>query len=197
MAESLLIIAVFLAWSVLHSLTAAFRVKDWFQKAFGDAAVRLYRLGYVFFSLLTFIPVIAVPLLLPDVAWWTIPMPWALLTGLIQLASLLALSLSILQSGALAFVGIPQALGSADPATSETLNTGGLYRYMRHPLYTFSIIVVWLMPAMTRNLFTLFAAFTVYFIVGAVLEERKLLIQFGTAYRDYKKRTRMFIPFIV
>ena len=76
----------------------------------------------------------------------------------------------------------------------DKLNTGGLYRYMRHPLYTFSLLVLWLTPTMTRNFALLYAALTVYIIIGAIFEERKLLQTFGAAYQEYRAKTPFLIP---
>jgi protein-S-isoprenylcysteine O-methyltransferase Ste14 len=36
---------------------------------------------------------------------------------------------------------------------------------------------------------------TAYFIVGTVLEERKLLLEYGEAYRRYQKQVSMLVPF--
>jgi protein-S-isoprenylcysteine O-methyltransferase Ste14 len=33
-------------------------------------------------------------------------------------------------------------------------------------------------------------------VIGALLEERKLVEQFGAAYEDYRRRTPMLIPFL-
>jgi protein-S-isoprenylcysteine O-methyltransferase Ste14 len=37
--------------------------------------------------------------------------------------------------------------------------------------------------------------FSLYFLTGAVLEERKLIDEFGEKYSNYKKEVSMFIPF--
>jgi protein-S-isoprenylcysteine O-methyltransferase Ste14 len=34
-----------------------------------------------------------------------------------------------------------------------------------------------------------------YFIIGTILEERKLLLEFGERYREYQKNVSMFIPY--
>ena len=35
---------------------------------------------------------------------------------------------------------------------------------------------------------------TAYFIIGSILEERRLLARFGDAYREYQQRVPMLIP---
>jgi protein-S-isoprenylcysteine O-methyltransferase Ste14 len=37
--------------------------------------------------------------------------------------------------------------------------------------------------------------FTLYLIVGTVLEERKHVLEFGENYRRYQKRVSMLVPF--
>ena len=72
--------------------------------------------------------------------------------------------------------------------------TGGLYRYVRHPLYTAGLVFIWLLPIMTCNLLALNIGLTAYIIVGAYFEERKLLLEFGDAYAEYRQQTPMLIP---
>jgi protein-S-isoprenylcysteine O-methyltransferase Ste14 len=61
----------------------------------------------------------------------------------------------------------------------------GPYRWVRHPLYLFMIIMIWSCPApaMDRLLFNVF--WTVWIFVGSMLEERDLVIEFGDEYREY------------
>ena len=35
---------------------------------------------------------------------------------------------------------------------------------------------------------------TAYFVIGAILEERKLVAEFGEEYREYQKRVPMLVP---
>lgn len=71
----------------------------------------------------------------------------------------------------------------------------GPYRWVRHPLYMFLILMFWSYPDWTadRLLFNVF--WTVWMIVGTVLEERDLLASFGDAYRDYQTEVPMLIPY--
>jgi methanethiol S-methyltransferase len=77
---------------------------------------------------------------------------------------------------------------------SGQLVTRGLYRVVRHPLYTFSLLFLWLSPSVSQNSLTLYIGATLYFIIGAYFEERKLLRDFGEAYAEYKRKTPMLIP---
>jgi len=78
------------------------------------------------------------------------------------------------------------------------LITTGPYAYVRHPIYT-GILVAALGSALGVSLVWLvvFAGCGVYFIVSAVREERFLTQQFPGVYADYRKRTKMLVPFVL
>ena len=73
------------------------------------------------------------------------------------------------------------------------LETAGILGIVRHPWYAGGILVLW-----SRNLdgsaLVVNLVLTAYFIVGAWLEERKLLAQFGDAYRIYQRDVSMLFP---
>jgi protein-S-isoprenylcysteine O-methyltransferase Ste14 len=90
------------------------------------------------------------------------------------------------------FLGLSQPFRSTDQP--GTLFTGGLYRFVRHPLYSTGLLILWLAPQMTVNRLVLIVSLTIYIVVGALFEERKLVREFGSAYVEYKARTPMLIP---
>lgn len=186
--------AAALFYGLIHSLTASLGFKQLVKRRLGEGFSRYYRFLYSLLSAIALLPVITLPFLIPDETLYLIPAPYVYLTGLIQLISIGLLAYSVFQTGALQFIGIPQALGQPQ---QEQLNIRGLYRYVRHPLYTFSILFLWLSPVMTRNLALLYAAFTAYMLIGAIFEERKLLHTFGEAYARYRDQTPFIIPFIL
>jgi len=69
-----------------------------------------------------------------------------------------------------------------------------LYRFVRHPLYTAGLVFIWLTPVMTVNRLVLYLSLTVYILIGAYFEERKLQREFGKEYEDYQIRTPMLFP---
>jgi protein-S-isoprenylcysteine O-methyltransferase Ste14 len=163
-------------------------------KWFGTAGKKYYRLFFVVMAVLTTAAYLALVLVLPDRTIYHIPFPWVIFTGILQIAALLAATASIFFSRPIAFLGLDiffdHSLGEPD----ERLNTGGLYHFVRHPTYSLSIVLIWLMPVMTWNLLALFAGVTLYTLIGSIFEERKLVVQFGAAYREYQKVTPAFIP---
>jgi protein-S-isoprenylcysteine O-methyltransferase Ste14 len=48
--------------------------------------------------------------------------------------------------------------------------------------------------ARTWNLLAFNLAAALYFVIGAVFEERKLVREFGQAYVEYRQRTPMLVP---
>jgi len=53
-----------------------------------------------------------------------------------------------------------------------------------------------LTPIMTSSLLVLNIGLTIYLVVGALYEERKLVREFGETYIDYQQRTPMIIPLV-
>jgi protein-S-isoprenylcysteine O-methyltransferase Ste14 len=48
---------------------------------------------------------------------------------------------------------------------------------------------------MTLNLLTVFILLTIYLVIGAKLEEKRLLEEFGDDYRAYQAQVPMLLPF--
>jgi protein-S-isoprenylcysteine O-methyltransferase Ste14 len=111
------------------------------------------------------------------------------------LHSLLA---GVLQTDAFSFIGFRLLFQPTPSLTHDEgpLVTRGFYRWVRHPLYTCGLLFIWLSPVMTQNFLILYLCLTLYIVVGANLEERKLIRRFGQAYLDYRSHTPMFIPVV-
>ena len=70
----------------------------------------------------------------------------------------------------------------------------GPYRWVRHPLYLFTILIIWSCPNPTADRLVFNGLWMVWIVIGSILEERDLVMQFGDAYREYQRRVPMLIP---
>jgi methanethiol S-methyltransferase len=188
-----LILAAMLLYGGVHSVLASLTVKAWIQRWLGEWGGRTYRLVYNLFAFASLLPVLALPALLPARRLYVIPFPWALLTLALQGLAVLALLLGLLQTGVLSFLGLSQ-LSASNQTSPSRLVVHGLYRWVRHPLYSAGLVFIWLSSLMTTNLLAFNLGATVYLIVGALFEERKLLREFGQDYAHYRAATPMLVP---
>ena len=179
-------------WGGLHSLLASNAAKETARRWLGQGFSNWYRLLYNGLSAITFLPLIIMAGLFPDRFIYAIPAPWLYLALLVQAAAVIALLFGLLQTDVWAFIGLRQVFAGAQP--SGRMVTDGLYRLVRHPLYSAGLLILWLAPQMTVNRLVLIASLTIYIVIGATFEERKLLREFGDAYAEYRSRTPMFIP---
>jgi protein-S-isoprenylcysteine O-methyltransferase Ste14 len=191
----LVVLISVLLYGLVHSLLASFWAKGMARRWMGSSADRWYRLAYNLFATVSLLPVLALPALLTDKGLYSIPSPWVYLTLAGQLLAIVALVIGLLQTGVWSFLGLRQLVRPT--AGSSTLNVAGLYRYVRHPLYTAGLAFIWLTPVMTFNLLALNLGLSIYLVVGAMFEERKLRREFGEEYAHYQDRTPMLVPGLI
>jgi len=180
-----------IAWGFVHSLTASLGFKDMLLRVLGNSATKFYRLSYNLFSVISIAPIFYLILELPDKNLYQIPSPWNYIMLAGQGISVVLLLVAVLQTDVLSFVGLRQLFQEVQPGK---LVTSGFYRMVRHPLYTFGLLALWLSSSVSVNSFVVYLALTIYILVGIYFEERKLLREFGQAYADYKAITPMLIP---
>jgi protein-S-isoprenylcysteine O-methyltransferase Ste14 len=188
----LLAISVLL-WGTLHSLLASLKCKNWVSQVFGAGVNRVYRLAYNVIASLSFMAVLAVAILTPDRRLYLVRFPWS---GLMVVGEILAVAVLVIafqQKDKGEFLGLRRTARLSEKPQGK-LVIDGLYRHVRHPLYSAGLVFIWLLPLMTVNVLTINITLTVYVIVGAYFEERKLVHEFGQDYADYQATTPMFIP---
>jgi protein-S-isoprenylcysteine O-methyltransferase Ste14 len=81
---------------------------------------------------------------------------------------------------------------------TSSLVTSGVYHYIRHPLYGSLLFLAWgtFLKEVTWYSVCLVVAATVLLIVTAKIDEAECVRYFGTAYEEYMKRTKMFVPYL-
>jgi protein-S-isoprenylcysteine O-methyltransferase Ste14 len=94
------------------------------------------------------------------------------------------------------FLGLRQIqtrLSANSLSESGDLDAGGVLGLVRHPWYVAVFILLW-----TSNLnvgaVTINIVLSAYLVIGTLLEERKLVLEFGEKYREYQRNVSMFIP---
>ena len=189
----------FAGFAVLHSLTAGMRLKDWLKKRLDPRLVEgFYRLVYNIISALTILPVLGLVLLLPDRTLYVLSGTAAIALRVVQLLAVIGLLGALFFTEVWQFAGLAQVVAYLNddplPLPSPPLQTKGMYGYVRHPLYFFSLIAVWAIPVMTVNVLLLNIWITLYFVVGSLVEEQRLLRIYGEPYRAYRKRVSWLVP---
>jgi protein-S-isoprenylcysteine O-methyltransferase Ste14 len=190
-----IILISFLLYGLIHSWLASLRIRSQVRRRFGPSTDRVFRLLYNLIAFITLLPILLLPIFFVDKVLYRIPYPWIGLTIGLQALSIFALLYGLLQTGVMSFLGLRQLISTTRDNSTKFV-TNGLYRWVRHPLYTAGLLIIWLFPIMTCNFLALNIGITAYIIIGALLEERKLEGEFGEAYVEYKKSTPMLIPFI-
>jgi methanethiol S-methyltransferase len=186
-----------LAWTaycILHSGMISEAVTGFLKRRLGDR-FRYYRLFFNAIAALTLVPVLwyASSLRQAPVFRWEGP-------SLVVRYALLACGVLLFVAGERhynwrQFIGISQLRGTSSGGLSSRggIDSSGVLSLVRHPWYTAVVLLLWAHDQDTAGLVGN-GVLTVYIFVGTLLEERKLVHEFGDAYRNYQKRVSMFVP---
>lgn len=183
-------------WCTLHSALISTLVTESLHKRF-PKGFRYYRLFYNFLAVVTLAPVLLYTFSLrgePLVAWEG---PWRIVPILLGVAALFFFVAGGRRYDFFQFFGLRQIReeNACSVLTDDcSLDTRGILSVVRHPWYSGGMLVVWVRPLDVAAILTN-GVICSYFVVGAVLEERKLVGQFGPKYAAYRQRVSMFFPF--
>ena len=179
-------------WCTLHSALISTTVTDFAKKKLGGG-FRFYRLFYNVVSLVTLIPLVYYSHMLREAPVFR----WEGSMRIVQVF-LVAVSVYLFVAGGrhyswARFWGIAQVKAGSSLADSSTFVVSGIHRIIRHPWYLGGILIVWAQD-MSVSTILINMVISVYFMIGAVLEERKLVIEFGEKYREYQRTVSMLFP---
>ncbi len=80
------------------------------------------------------------------------------------------------------------------PEREPELVIRGAYRWVRHPLYLFMLVLIWSSLDLTTDRLLFDVLWTAWIVVGTFLEERDLVAELGPAYVAYQQRVPMLLP---
>jgi protein-S-isoprenylcysteine O-methyltransferase Ste14 len=190
------ILLFFLPYGLIHSWMASHSFKAFLEGKWPGAYRRFYRLFYNVFAFLTFLPVFVLSTVFPNAGLYRTPNPWGHVFFGLQIVSLILFIVVLFQTSPLSFAGLRQLFDPPADDEKGQLVTGGFYRLVRHPLYLFALLFLWLNPNMSWNTLAFNIGSTLYFLIGMIFEERKLLREFGEEYARYKREIPALIPFL-
>jgi len=158
----------------------------------------LYRLFYVLFSFVLLFWVIRYtsPMDNEIIIEWV--SPWSVIRIILTYASLFMFFWAFFFNyDSLSFFGIRQIMNfgktnNADP--SNGIKKNGLLGIIRHPMYLCLIVYLWCQTFRFIDI-VVNSILTVYVIIGTILEEKKLVLEFGNYYKKYQQEVPMLIPF--
>ncbi len=96
------------------------------------------------------------------------------------------------QSGALGWMSL---MGNAKPKFPD-MPTGGLFRFIRQPIYVAFALTLWTVPTWTPDQLALAFGLTFYCLAAPKLKERRFEARYGDRFRSYKARVPYAVPTI-
>jgi len=184
--DTLLIWLTGLTFAISHSIFATQHCKDIFYQL--GLNPKTYRLGYTLVAIALTVLWLGFVHQLPD-TWLYHMHGW--INGLMRAAQLVGLWIIVLSLRA---IDAPSFLGLRTIADDQdNFVERGIYRHVRHPMYSGVILVLLASPVQTVNSLNLFAIIILYFIIGSRFEERRMQT-IHPEYVDYQRRVSAFIP---
>lgn len=92
------------------------------------------------------------------------------------------------------FGRIPILFHLNDKRRAPRLVVRGAYLWVRHPLYFFTLVLLWAAPSVSADRLLFNALWTSWIVLGSYLEERDLVAEYGEDYRRYQDTVPMLIP---
>jgi methanethiol S-methyltransferase len=189
-----------LLWTVyciVHSALISVTVTDFLRCVLGDR-YRFYRLIFNIFSVGTLVPLLMYS---HSARFETEPLfTWGGYMRIIQYCLIALAAVLVLTSarhyGMLQFLGIQQILhGRSKGGMTESgeLDSSGALGVIRHPWYVAVFILLWT-GDLTPSKIIINVILSGYLVIGTLLEERKLVLEFGDRYKLYQRQVSMFIP---
>jgi protein-S-isoprenylcysteine O-methyltransferase Ste14 len=77
----------------------------------------------------------------------------------------------------------------------QPLAVKGPYRWVRHPLYFFMMILIWSCPVLTLDRLLFNILWCVWIVIATNLEDRDLFQEYGNQYHEYQMQVPMLIPY--
>lgn len=194
-----IIAILFALFGLSHSFLASLWVKKMLLSLLGSK-MAFYRITYNIFSLISLFVIYQLSPK-PSLKIYDLPNPFDLIILIPQFAGIAGFLWTLKFFDTKEFLGLNQIYRYFnDQYNSEelderlTLRIEGPYRYSRHPVYLFSIMILIFRPVMDLFYLTILLCIITYFYIGSYFEEKKLREVFGEKYRNYQEKVPRIFP---
>lgn len=197
---------IFIAFAVSHSVLVTDASKKFFAALFGELFVKAtYRFLYTCISIVTISIAMFLIAKIPDRPLMVFPLWIKTIFLVLQAIGVVIGILSFRIINLFEFLGIAQLIsyfrhksvsGDIEGIRVNRLIKSGIYGLVRNPLYLAGIMILTFSPYVTRNSLTFAFWADLYFIFGAIIEEKRMIRRFGDEYIRYMKEVPSLIPFL-
>jgi len=197
--DIILIILLYSVFAISHSFLALLKIKKTITEKMG-AGIAFYRL---FYNIASIILILALYIIAPhpDIIVYDLQFPFDIITFVFQILSLCGLIWAGKSVNWEEFLGITQIIlyfkneyNIDELDERPSLNTTGAFKFVRHPIYLFSILFFGFRPTMNLFYLVIFFCTVIYFYIGSFYEEKKLVEIFRGEYAEYQKRVPRIFP---
>jgi len=189
--QHVILVILWVQFSIFHSFFASEKYKGYMQKLMKER-YRYHRILYSVFAFLNLSVVIIYQFKITNILLWQPPFTEIFISD----TFIVIAALTMAYFGKKFFFYLTGADVFLQTKTTQTLIITSLYKFVRHPLYTATLVLVWSiffrLPYVSMLISS--ACITIYTITGIYFEEKKLVKDFGDSYIQYRNKTPMLIP---
>ncbi|WP_372754213.1 isoprenylcysteine carboxylmethyltransferase family protein [Labilibaculum sp.] len=192
----LLLLSILLSlWCFFHSFLITNSSTKTIQNKTGNL-FRYYRIFYNLFSLLTFLPIIYYSFSIKSETVFKWEGKLQIVRGLLFILTFYLFYAGSKAYDLLSFIGLRQM---KEPQHHKSLSqhgsisTNGILSFIRHPWYTATFLTIWLQN-LNKSTIIVNLILSIYLLIGCYLEEKKLVLDFGSEYQEYQKKVSMLFP---
>lgn len=191
-SEHVSLVIFWILFSILHSVFATGWWKERMRKWLGES-FKFYRFYYSVFATINLAAILYFQFtIVSPLLWNTVYLIHY--AGLIATAAGMIVMMACMRKYILVVTGVRAFSNSAN--SRPVLQTGGLHKYTRHPLYLGTLVFIWGIFLISPKISHLICcvAMSVYTLAGIFFEEKKLVVEFGEEYTRYASEVPRLLP---
>jgi protein-S-isoprenylcysteine O-methyltransferase Ste14 len=192
MLQSHIILAAgWILFCIAHSVFASLRFKQFAGRWMGTQ-YKFYRFYYTIFAFISFAVIMIYLFTMKSFRIFESGTAVSIAGTIVALSGFIIMTICIRKY----FMRLSGIKALLENKAEQELMITGIHKHVRHPLYLGTFIFIWglLLLYPYWSLFIADAIITIYTLVGLQFEEKKLVEEFGEAYKIYKQKVPMLIP---